>query len=657
MSVTLTKREIELLRILSEANSYVETAVICEKMDVKPRTLRECIRIFRDGSASQCGVDIEAKGGFGYRLKITDQTKYYALLRDVMDQETNSQFLMPSDQNERINYIIRMLLTSSGYQKSEDLADRMYISRSTFSEDLRQVKEQLALFDLQVESAGRMGIRISGDEFHIRNAIAEFCFDSTGFDAKKVQNKANRYFGDDEFERMKDLLYEVLKENDFTMSDASFRNLIIHLLIAQTRIRSGTYINTISSGQEESLKEKREWQIASELYERLSALTGLDIPEAEIGYVTIHLLGKRMIASEKEMVLYPETLNTLMAVMNQILERYGYDFSGDIELFGALAMHMEPLIERAKYGLHINNPLLTEINQENPLAFDIAVRTAKILEEQIGCSIDENEIGYLALHFALSIERQKKPLKKRIVVVCASGAGTSRMLAYRIRKRFGESCETVDTMSYFDLQKAAKCDYDLVLTTVPLYFSLDVPVIRIREIPDENDMEKVEMALNNDPDEFRYLVSCFEPDLIFAGMDLRTPDEVIDFLSQKMAERIRIDDDFVRLVKERERLASTAIGHLVAFPHPARSTSDVTRVAVLSLRKPVEWYGSKVQLVFLTSIQRNGDEKYSLFAETMARLVMNRQLLNRLMKELTYEQLLNCVQSLYHQPQEEDIFQ
>ncbi len=657
MSERLTKREIELLHILSETKGFAETETICEKMDIRPRTLRECVRGFRDARAADAGVDIEARPGAGYRLKIIDQDKYYTLLKEIVDTETNSQFLMPSDQNERISYIIRTLLTANDYIRSEELADRLYISRSTFSEDLRQVKEQLALFDLQVEAAPRQGIRIAGDEFHIRNAIAEFCFDTAGFDNRRSESSVDRYFGADEYETMRSLLYETLKKYDFTMADASFRNLIIHLLIALTRIEDGTYIGGLSGSEQESLKEKPEWQIAADIYRQLSEVYGLEIPETEIGYVTIHLLGKKMIASEKEMVMYPETLNTLSRVMKQINARYGYDFSGDIELYSALAMHMEPLIERARYGMHINNPLLGQINRENPLAFDIAAMTAKVLQEEIGMPIDKNEIGYLALHFALAIERQKSGMKKKILVVCASGAGTSRMLAYKIQRRFQDTCESVDTMSYYDLKAAGSCEYDMVLSTVPIDFVLNVPVIRIKEIPDAEDLEKVDTALHTDREEYTFVRSCFDPGLVFANADLHTPEEVIAFLSRKLSEKVVLDSRYQEMVLERERMASTAIGHMAAFPHPGRACSDVTKVAALSLKDAIDWYGTRVRLVFLTTMQRNGDEKYSVFAQTMADLITDRQLLSRLLQEMTYEQIMDCIQQLYQQPQEEDIFQ
>ncbi|MCR4952265.1 MAG: BglG family transcription antiterminator [Solobacterium sp.] len=651
----LNKREIQLLKILSEHKGFVQTDDLCRRMDIKPRTLRECIRGFRDLYASAAGIDIEAGSGQGYRLSVRDQDRWFSLLKEMLDTEQKNQYLLPSDQNERISWLIRFLLTANDYVKPEDLMDQLFISRSTFAEDMKQVREQLSVFDVQVEAVSRQGLRITGDEFHIRNAIAEFCFEDREFDERKLQKKVSSYFADEEFVMVREILYDTLKKYNFSMADNSFRNLIIHILIAMNRIIDGTYIVSQPLTDSTELKEKKEWVIAEDLYDQLSRKTGLKFPESEIGYVTIHLLGKKMIESENEMILYPDTLNILSGIMKQIAARYSYDFSGDFELFGALAMHMEPLMERARYGLHISNPLQETISRENPVAFDIAVMAADALKERTGLKIDDNEIGYLAMHFALAIERLQKGLKKRILIVCASGAGTSRMLAYRIRRQFGNACEAVDTISYFDLMSAGRCDYDIVLSTVPLYFPLNVPVVRIKEIPDMDDMDKISSALNEDPEGFTFLSSCFDRDLIFRDADLSSQEEIIRFLAGKLSEKTRIDARFADLVLERENLASTAMGNLTAFPHSGQPVSDRTLVAVMSLKKPVEWGNRKVQLVFLTAVQKSGDKVFAAFSEAMAAILMEHGILNRLIKDLSYDQLISSLQEIYKRP-DDNIF-
>ena len=67
--------------------------------------------------------------------------------------------------------------------------------------------------------------------------------------------------------------------------------------------------------------------------------------------------------------------------------------------------------------------------------------------------MSEHEIGYLALHFQLAIERRKQADKKKVLVVCASGAGTSRMLAYRLQSQFGDRISEIQSAGVHDLKE------------------------------------------------------------------------------------------------------------------------------------------------------------------------------------------------------------
>ena len=656
MTGILTKREIDLIRILSANKGFTGTDQICEKMEIKPRTLRECVRLFRDSHAERAGVEIESRPGFGYRLKIKDPDRYRSFLNVLSETEDSGHDRVPVYPEERVQYIIRTLLSENDYRKSEDLADSMYISRSTFAEDLRRVKEVLGEYDLKLSSQSRRGIKIEGSEICIRDAIAAFFFENEDFDAQKTRKSVARYFTEEQYSRIRSILWKTLKAHDFMMSDASFRNLAIHLLIALNRISDRTVIPEHPSGVFADLRDTKEWTIAEDLYRQLSEETGVHIPETEIGYVTIHLRGKKMISDESEMVLYPETLNMLAQILQSVREKFGYDFSGDIELYGALAMHMQPLLERLKYGLRIHNPLLDQIHTDNPEAFDIAVYAASMMNEKTGAEIDENEIGYLALHFSMAMERLDIQKKKRILVICASGAGTSRLLAYRVRKNFADSIDTVDTMSYFDLQNHPDCGYDLILSTVPIYFPVSAPVLRIKEIPDMEDFGRIDTALQENPADLDFLQNCFDRDLIFPDQDLHDPETIILQLADAIAAKTAVEPGFGPMVLERERLSSTAIGNMVAFPHAARPMSDVTKVAVMSLKEPCDWYGTKVRLIFLTTVQRNGSREFAAFSEAMSALFTDKEILGCLMDRLTYDGLTGCLRKLYREP-EEDIFQ
>lgn len=75
--------------------------------------------------------------------------------------------------------------------------------------------------------------------------------------------------------------------------------------------------------------------------------------------------------------------------------------------------------------MKLKNPLLKDIKARFPMAYAIALHSSSILTERYGHELKDDEVGYLALAFALAIERQNTELpKKNILIVCASGKGS-----------------------------------------------------------------------------------------------------------------------------------------------------------------------------------------------------------------------------------------
>ena len=653
----MNKREVTLFRMLSENRDGISTEKLCEEMGVRPRTLRESIRIFRDETGDRAGAVIEPVPGKGYRLLIVDKQKYYQFLQKTMEEELQNQYLMPADQQDRVSYIIRTILSAPSSVRSEDLSSQLYISHSTFSNDLKKARDELGQYNIAIESRPGVGLSVFGKERDIRHAMADYFFHTSDFDDRQLTVRTNRYFDEEKETEIRHLLYHTLKSGGLRMADVSFRNLVIHIMILMNRIEANTYIST-QTLDIESLKNTREWSVAEVFCNELSRRYHLDVPEGEVGYVTIHLLGKRMIDNEDEMLLHPDTLNLVSDMLGAINARYGYDFRQDIELFTAVALHLQPLLERSKYGLDVRNPMYEKISEEAPMAMEMARLSARIIRNETTLEISEDETSYLALHYQLAIERGKRTEKKKVLVVCSSGAGTSRMLAFRIRRQFRDYIESVDTASYYDYLEQDSDQYDLVLTTVPLPAGKNGRVVQISAFFDVKDAALVQEAILADPYEIAEVKMCFDRALFFTNMHFSSYQEAIRFLCEKMGEKISLPHDFEKLVLEREQLASTAIGGGIAVPHPSKLVLDEMKTAVCHLAEPLDWQGSPVTYIFLIGMKKDSDALFVLFHDLLYRLISDEQMMNRMNAQPSFDTLLSCLDELYavHEP-EEDIFQ
>ncbi len=650
--VVLSKRETMLIQRLAQTQGYVSQSELCEFLEIKPRTLRECIRSFRNSFQSQAGIDIESGIGIGYRLVVKDKDKYYAFQKEMLNSLVNEQTVISGSQDDRVKYMIRVLLSAKKPVRTEQLADRMYIARSTIADDLKKVREQLADFQLTLKTIYGEGVRVEGDERNIREAIAHTLI-SEPFNNHEAE-LMDLYFEPGIRNIAERTIHETLNKYDYHMADAGFRYLLIHILVAISRIRTETYIDD-SSGKFSELKQMEEWKIAEDIYSSIGKQLQLEIPESEIGYVTIHLAGKRMIVNENELILYPETLNMLVRILDAVKVNYHYDFLGDTDLFAALAMHMQPLLHRAKFGLHISNPMLETIMTKNSLAFDMGTLAADEIIAQTGYAVDKNEIGYMALHFALAIEKNRYHHRKKILVVCASGAGTSRMLEYRLRNALGTKNTDIMTAGYYELEKDPHVECDLILSTVPIPFATDAKVIRIHELPDFNELNSVERSLYEDETVTDQVISCLDERLFFRDMSFASRHDAIHFLCDQLSRTTDLPDVFEESVLKRERFAATTVGNGVAMPHPDRLISNQIGLAVCHLKTPLKWGKDAVSLIILFNMKTEEDDLSRTFSEMIADFVSSRDKITRYMKNPEYITLTEILKE-YSGNKEEDFF-
>src|SRR5699024_7203455 len=79
---------------------------------------------------------------------------------------------------DRISYIIQEFLASEDYIKYENLADKLYIRRSTLQKDMIKVKELVDSFNLVFIQKPNYGVRLTGEENDFRTAILYFIYNS-----------------------------------------------------------------------------------------------------------------------------------------------------------------------------------------------------------------------------------------------------------------------------------------------------------------------------------------------------------------------------------------------------------------------------------------------------------------------------------------------
>ena len=658
----MDRRFIQLFKILAKKSDYIKSEELCAQLDIRPRTLREDIRKYKDTLEKQAGVKIKSKPNAGYYLSIKDEDLYNNFVQTLLQEESSKQHLIPVHQEERIHYIIRYFLANNDYVKIADLADEIYVSRSTLNADIKEVKERLSYFHLELDSKAGYGLKIKGKEKDIRSCMALYFYHFDDYDQHYIQgiDVSSEYIDQDAFECIKKIIYQAILKYEFKLTDFGFQNLAIHILIAMSRIMGKTYVDEFFK-QPQDFENHLEFLIANEIAMELNHHFGITLPTSEVHYIAIHLMGKQALKmNNSNIIIEPLTMELIDTILKEIKLVYNIDFTSDIELYSMIAVHIQPMLNRLHYGLKITNPLTQQIKKDNPLAFEISILAGKIISKKINKIIDEDELGYLSLHFALALERLYKPKQKNIIIVCASGAGSSQILLYKVKSKFKDYLDKVLVTQAYELSHIDQSQYDFILSTIPLPFKTDIPVIQVQYFLGNDDIKHLEKVLIKDETDHDFIEHCFREEYFFNTVDVKNKEEAIQFLCNQIKKQRPLPNNFYQLVMEREAVSPTEFGNKIALPHPIETVMDETFVAVAILDKPIRWEKNLVKFVFLLCIQSNSEETLTVFNEVLSSLVLNKECMSELERHPEFSTLNNFIQSLSKEKEEflsDSIFQ
>ncbi|WP_141130698.1 BglG family transcription antiterminator [Virgibacillus dokdonensis] len=633
----LTTRMRMILKKLMLVDSPLTGKFLAQLNKVTARTTREDIKKL-DSLIRQYGAKVEAVVSKGYQLTIFDEEKFRDFLHTIVhleDQKNRSISQLPEDREIQI---IRRLLVTKGYVKLEQLADELYVSKSTVQNDLKQVKERLKLYSIQIHARPNYGLKLQGDELKLRFCMAEYIVDRTHRHGEHPHHPAIPSIRKEDFVAIDNIIMEQIKQNHISMSDVAIQNLLIHILIAYERIKDGKYI-TLQSSELEQIVNQSEYEVAKRIVQNVERHLHIQFPHSETAYIAIHLLGTKMIApleqagGLEENLVAPDILPIIMQMLKKIDEEYHLGIQHDKELIVALGLHLKPAINRYKYGMNIRNPLLADIKKSYPLAFESAVLGGIIIEKMTGSEFDENEIGYISLHIGAAMERKNFHTgPKRCLIVCASGFGTAQLIYYKVKTEFRDAVEVIGVIELYKLKDYQLSNIDFIISSVAIDQDIGIPVIRVNAILEKSDMENITSFIHDQESIRTY----FQPQLVFLQQDLKNRDEILHYLYQQINQMGLVPNSYLEHIYEREEIAATSYGNLVAIPHPVMPQSKKTFLTVCTLKRAVDWGGKPVQFICLLNVQKDSKEDLQGMYDLLGTIVNSEKIVQRLIQATDY---------------------
>lgn len=547
----MNTRALSIIKILLNSVEPVSSLALSQEIGCSTKTIQNEIK---EVNKELKNCEIVSIRGIGYKIE-----------GNIDDIDIKNSDLYDYD---RVEYIIKKIINLSSTDKDtiklEDLADSMYVSLSTVKNDLKEVKKILNEYNLKISSKHKQGICIEGSEEDIIKFIINY--------SNKVDNSLNikDFLNNNIIENLfsiKKILLDTLSYENMILTDNEFKNIVNYISI---------YLSRNNTNQSDFIKE----------------------------YIKKYKSKKEKPISEDEQLLIRKAIKEFCRDLNIATS---INLSHDKVFEECLFNHISNLYKRADLGINQYEITAGEIKLKYPFAFELGKIAKKTIEKNLNMEISEDEVENIALHIGGALERIDKRDEKKVyrtIIVCTSGVGTSMLIKSKLENIFKGKLEIIKVIPSYLIDYVNVLDIDFVISTVEVNLE-NVNVIKVSPMLTDKEIKLIEKYIETENVYIDLdIQNLFSSELFFKDIKAETRSQVIDIMSKKLVEKGYIDDTMRQSYFERETIATTEIGNMVAIPHGAKGEVYENKVAIGILKEPISWEVGKVRLIIMLALDK-----------------------------------------------------
>jgi mannitol operon transcriptional antiterminator len=460
VAAMLDKRTMQMLQLLVQSRHSLSVKELMEHFSISRRTLYYDIHKINEWLTEAGLPRVQYIYAKGYYL---DESSRQAAARIIGDKKPNVYALRPED---RQIYLLLYILLANQRITTHECMEKTGVSRNTILNDLKKVRAEVKKHGLRLSYSYACGYKISGDELTIRNLISHHVHSL--------------------LHEGQDLLLQDLHEDD---PDVPIPDIIMqwlndcekHLQVqfAEDTVKSLSYLFTycvqrVMGGNAIAFPQRRIKRIMDTIHyqvvQTLEKVLPLRLPQDEKCYLATLLLSAKVHRFGKLAEAYeiPALRQAITDMVDLFEMRACVVFDQRVQLEHNLYIHLQPAYYRFLYDMDVTNPLKDVILRQYRDIYELTKKSISPLEKLVGKSISEDEIAYITVHFGGWMRRQgiAATTLRRVLLVCANGVGTSRILVQQLDGLFSN----IDLLGPITLREYDdfRGDVDLVVSTTKI---------------------------------------------------------------------------------------------------------------------------------------------------------------------------------------------
>lgn len=499
--------------------------------------------------------------------------------------------------------ILSTLIQTSHAISLDDLADKLFISKSTLIRKIEYLKNN---YNLEIYSS-KKGISVDSNSNTTKDALTKYVqkhlkskayidCSNLRYEYTFTRNMPN-LFPKEFFTRISSIIEKFIHLTGFLIERRMYELLIIHTAIEVTLFKQQH--NQYPKNNEFSEYNSNNLSIFMYL---ISSEFNISITANSLEYTNHDLIFIENKNFKRDITVNKIVINkeNLKGILKENISRY------DEILIKNLANHLYELITRYKLNIYMDNPYKEDIKKKYPVAFDNALALSEALNELLSINITEGEVAFISLHFEAFIHRQVNMTssKIRILIICSSGYGSSVLLKQEIEQKYSDRVEIIKVISENEFIKSKQLNFDLIISTIDIENS-NKNIVKVSPLLSKSDELFLEKEFERIQREqygnnvFLRLIK--KSNIIIANDDDLTPNDVITKIVNNLQYNNYVREGMLRASLNREKLSSTGLRN-VAIPHGDPNFVNIPTISIFINRKSIKWGKNRVHIAFYMAL-------------------------------------------------------
>lgn len=599
----LPLRQRQLLSYLQHATGYTTGSELSKNLGVSTRTIRNDISEI-NRILNGTGVQISSKHSFGYIIETRNTNDLKKLT------QSSESFI---SRIERLRHIALRLCLSEVPIDLDDLADEMYISKTTLEHDLKDFRHDFILPVPHIQMCrSKNSIVLENNELKKRQILCRLYSENWNYNGRGNTFFKYQYLDEEEVNLCMREIDTFLFQYNIRIEDPNVVVLDLVISIAAKRIREGhglkedrkdLYITDQASACVDAILDSLEKRLhvtytrteRREIYEIVSCSAIPDISKVSRDNANQYFPQKLIVFVNSWLRFVDETFNLMLL--------------DDRDFYSSFLLYIRYLTMPVHH-LTASGIVRNLIQLQYAIEFEIAVTIQPYALDFFGSYLDFNEIMYLMLLISGGLAHQH-PNRLRTVIMTHFNLPAAFNIKAKLEENFSNFIKVTAMLPMYLKDDYDFTSTDLILSTTDkdIQTALHTPLIKISPFFTEDDHRRLEHHIQKVryqhlyQKDFPHMLSILDQ---ASWNELWTDSDyfhVLERLGNLFIDKGFANEQFLEGIFRQERLISFVTHPTFIIVH-AHQGSLKTHVEVATLNHRLRINGQKIRMIIMVSMVR-----------------------------------------------------